>query len=407
MKDIFTVAKFTIKDMVSRKSFRISTIIILVLIVLGFNVPNFLQSINGNDPDTEQIYILDQDQVFEGKLDALNDPAQEYEVIETTDSEEELRRKFQDGEIDAAVIINDVEGIAVFRYLVANVALSDGFPEGLADRLNNLYSTLQLTKLGLEPDALLKITPNFLFTVEQTDEVEIHGNVFVMMLMSIVLFYAVYFCAYQVSVSITTEKTSKIIETLTTSTSPRNIVLGKTLGIGLVGLFQLILIVGTAIISANLFLDQEMLGQLLDLSNFTPYLALITIVYFILGYATYALLYALSGSTVSKPEDIQAANTPIAIIVMIGFYLAYFTLTDPTSSLNVFAALLPISSPFCMPIRIMMGLASIPEVLLSIAILFVTILLIAHITIRIYSNAILNYGTKMSLGNLLKLYKEK
>lgn len=407
MKDILTIAKFTIKDMIGRKSFRVSTIIILLLIVIGFNVPNFLQTFTENDHTDKAIYILDQDQVFDGKLDILNDPSQEYEVIETTDSEEELQRKFQDGEIDAAVIVNKTNDIAVLRYLVKNAALSEGFPEGLANRLKDLHSTIQLMKLGLEPDALLKITPNFLFAVEQTDEQEIHGNIYVMMLISIVLFYAVYFCAYQVSVSITTEKTSKIIETLTTSTSPRNIVLGKTIGIGLVGLFQLVLIVGTAIVSANLFLDHEMLGQLLDLSNFTPYLAVVTILYFILGYAVYAMLYALTGSTVSKPEDIQAANTPIAFIVMIGFYLAYFTLTDPTSSLNVFAALFPISSPFCMPIRIMMGLASVPEVLLSIVILIATIMLIAHIAIRIYSNAILNYGTKMSLGNLLKLYKEK
>lgn len=74
-----------------------------------------------------------------------------------------------------------------------------------------------------------------------------------MMAMSIVLFYAIYFSAYQVSSSIITEKTSKIMETLVTSTSPRTIVLGKTLGIGIVGLLQMILIVGTALLSAKAF----------------------------------------------------------------------------------------------------------------------------------------------------------
>ena len=143
------------------------------------------------------------------------------------------------------------------------------------------------------------------------------------------------------------------------------------------------------------------------MSNFTPYLAIITIIYFILGYVAYALMYALTGSTVSKPEDIQSANGPVAIIAVIGFYLSYFTMMNPTSDLNVFASMLPISSPFCMPFRIMMGLASTTDVIISILILLVTIFIIARVAIKIYSNAILNYGTKMSFADLIKVYRDK
>lgn len=144
------------------------------------------------------------------------------------------------------------------------------------------------------------------------------------MLLSIVLFYAIYFCAYQVSSSITTEKTSKIIETLVTSTAPRTIVLGKTIGIGVVGLLQMILLVGTALISAKVFLEPGILENIIDISTITPYLGMVTILYFILGYLTYALLYALTGSTVSKPEDIQSASGPVAMLAVIGFYLSLF-----------------------------------------------------------------------------------
>ena len=143
------------------------------------------------------------------------------------------------------------------------------------------------------------------------------------------------------------------------------------------------------------------------MSNITPYLGIMTAIYFILGYLAYALLYALTGSTVSKPEDIQSANTPVALLAVIGFYLSYFTMMNPTSDLNLFASLFPISSPFCMPFRIMMGLASIRDVALSIAILIVTIVVISHIAIKIYSNAILNYGTKMTFKDIIKVYKDK
>ena len=148
------------------------------------------------------------------------------------------------------------------------------------------------------------------------------------------------------------------METLVTSTSPKTIVLGKTVGIGIVGLLQVCLLVAVALITAYTCLEPGALDSILDMSNFTPYLAIITIIYFILGYVAYALMYALTGSTVSKPEDIQSANGPVAIIAVIGFYLSYFTMMNPTSDLNVFASMLPISSPFCMPFRIMMGLAS-------------------------------------------------
>lgn len=164
---------------------------------------------------------------------------------------------------------------------------------------------------------------------------------------------------------------------------------------------------GTALLSAKAFLEPELLDAVLDMSNITAYLGIITIIYFILGYFTYALLYALTGSTVSKPEDIQSANSPVAILAVVGFYLSYFTMINPTSELNVFASLFPISSPFCMPFRIMMGLASGTDVAISIAILLVTILVIAKVAIKIYSNAILNYVTKMSLKDIIKIYKDK
>ena len=79
---------------------------------------------------------------------------------------------------------------------------------------------------------------------------------------------------------------------------------------------------------------------------------------------------------------------------------------NPSSNLNHLAALLPISSPFCMPLRIMMGASTPNELLLSIGILIISIILIAKIAIKIYSNAILNYG-KSSIKDIIKMYKQR
>ena len=406
MKDLFTVIKFTMKDMVKRKSFIVSTIIFLVMIVVGFNIPQILKKIKGEDIGSKLI-IVDENNVFEGSLETLKDIDTRYNIEIAEIRYEEIKEKIEDGDIESAIIIEKQDENIKVRYIVKNTTMLDGMPEDLISAINTLYSNLQISKLGLTEEQLKSITPNFEFSLEQTEEEKANGNIFAMMLLSIVLFYAIYFCAYQVSSSITTEKTSKIIETLVTSTAPRTIVLGKTIGIGVVGLLQMILLVGTALISAKVFLEPGILENIIDISTITPYLGMVTILYFILGYLTYALLYALTGSTVSKPEDIQSASGPVAMLAVIGFYLSYFTMMNPTSQLNVFASIFPISSPFCMPFRVMMGLANTTDVLISIVVLIITILVIAKVTIKIYSNAILNYGAKMGIKDIIKVYNDK
>jgi ABC-2 type transport system permease protein len=406
MKDLLVVMKFTMKDMIKRKSFIISTIIFLIMIVVGFNIPNILKSINGEDT-SDKLVIVDEGNIFEGSLESLKNVDTGYEIEISNAKYEEIKEKINNDEIESAIIVEKTNNNVKIRYIVKNTTMMTNVPDDIISMMNSLYSNLQISKLGLTKSQLQSITPNFNYELEQTEEEKANGNVFAIMLLSIVLFYAIYFCAYQVSSSITTEKTSKIIETLVTSTSPKTIVLGKTIGIGVVGLLQLILLVGTALISAKAFLDPELINSILDISAITPYLGIITVIYFILGYLAYALLYALTGSTVSKPEDIQSANGPVAMLAVIGFYLSYFTMMNPTSSLNVFASIFPISSPFCMPFRIMMGLANTTDVLISIAVLIITILIIAKVAIKIYSNAILNYGTKMGIKDIMKMYKDK
>lgn len=409
MKDLKTVIVFTMKDMVKRKSFIVSTIIILLLIVIGFNVPNILKAFNGEDIGASKILIVDSENIYDGTLSSLNSMELGYEFdIKTEDvSFDKIKEQIENDEISSCIIIEKNGLNLKMKYIVKNMVMVQSVPETCVNALSTLYTNLQISKLGLSEEQLQTINPNFEFEIEQTEEQEVNGNLFTMMMLSIVLFYAIYFCAYQVSSSITTEKTSKIMETLVTSTSPRTIVLGKTIGIGVVGLLQVCLIVLVAMISAQTFLEPGILESILDMSQVTPFLAVVVILYFILGYFAYALMYALTGSTVSKPEDIQSANTPVALLAVVGFYLAYFSMMNPTSSINVFASMFPISSPFCMPFRVMMGIATPTDVAISLGILLITILVIAKVAIKIYSSAIFNYGSKMSFKDIMRIYKDK
>jgi len=413
MKDLWTVASYTIKDMFKKKTFLISNLIILIMIVVGFNIPNILSSFDseeeGGEKGTTKELVVDSKNIYEGTLNSLNSLDLGYEfMIENKEvTFEQIKEKIDNDEIEDAIIIDKVNDKIQMTYIVEDATMMTEVPESLQNTFTNLYTNLQLTKLNLSEEQLASLNPEFEFDLKQTEEQEVKGNVFAIMLLSLVLFYAIYFCAYQVSASITTEKTSKIMETLVTSTKPRTIVLGKTIGIGIVGFIQVIIIVTVALICAKYCLPEGVLDAVLDMSQITPTLGIFTILYFILGYATFALLYALTGSTVSKPEDVQTANGPVAIVAVVGFYLSYFTMMNPTSDLNVFASIFPFSSPFCMPFRIMMGIATPSQIAISIAVLVATILIIANISIKIYSNAILNYGSRVTLKDMIKMYKSK
>lgn len=410
MRNLFIVMKFTMKEMVRKKAFIVSTILILLMIVIGFCIPKIIKAIKG-DETKDKIIIVDSQNIFEGNLELLKQiNPEDYEISFENITFDEVKKKIEADEIEAAIILEKDSEKLKLRYVVENTRWIERVPDELITAINSMYSNIQIGKLGLTQEQLKALTPNFETSIEQTSEKEEvkEENITMMIVMSLALYLAVILFAAQVAMSVSTEKTSRIMETLVTSTTPRTIVLGKTFGIGLIGLIQVLLIIITAVVSAKLFLEQEILKLLLDMSNVTIQSALITIIYFVLGYFIYSLVYALTGSMVSKPEDIQSANGPVSLIAGISFYLGYFAiLINPTSSISTFAAIFPFSSPFCMPARVMSGLASGWEIAGSIALLFVLVLIIAKVAIKVYSSAILNYGSKMSFKDAFKIYKDK
>lgn len=409
MSDFIAVAKFTIKEMVKRKSFLISNLIILLIIVIGFNVPNILD-LSSNDSETqgEAVLVIDSKNIYNGSLETLNqmELGNKFEIKNEEISLEQIEEKINNGEIQEAIIIKEENGNVKVQYIVDSLGMGKN-EQVYKQVFSELYKGVKMSQIGLNAQQIQTINENIILDVTEIKEGTSGGMLFATMMLCIVLFYAIYFCAYQVSSSITTEKTSKIMETLVTSTTPRTIVVGKTIGIGIVGLCQVLAIAIVAFISYKLFLPAGMLEGFIDVSKLTPQFIIMTIVYFLLGYTLFAFLYALTGSTVSKPEDVQSANSPIAFLAVIGFYLAYFSMMNPTSQINTFASIFPVSSPFSMPFRIVGNTATIWEIALSIGVLIVTIAVVANVAIKIYSSAILHYGTKLSIKDLFKIYKEK
>lgn len=407
MRNLWLVTEFTIKEMIKRKSFIISTLVLLIIIATAFNIPNIMKMLGKNDFN-EEILVIDSENLFEGNVEVLNQMNMGYNFEITTENlnYDQLKQKIENDKDECIKFTKNEETIKM-EYIVESATMNFGtVPQELVSIFTNLYSKIQISKLNITPEELATIEPKFDVVLVETDENAAKGNVTIMMIISLVLFYAVFFCAQQVSVAITTEKTSKIIETLVTSTDSKTIVLGKTLGIGIVGLVQVILMITVAIISAKFCIDPELLNTIFDVSSITPKLLILTLVYFCFGYALYSLFFALTGATVSKPEDVQYANGPVSFVAVIGFYLAYFSMMNPSSNLNKISGIIPISSPFSMPLRIMMGTATNSEITTSLLVLIVTTILLAVVAIRVYSSTILNTGARLSLKEAIKMAKE-
>ena len=407
MRNLWLVTEFTIKEMIKRKSFIISTLVLLIIIATAFNIPNIMKMLGKNDFN-EEILVIDSENLFEGNVEVLNQMNMGYNFEITTENlnYDQLKQKIENDKDECIKFTKNEETIKM-EYIVESATMNFGtVPQELVSIFTNLYSKIQISKLNITPEELATIEPEFDVVLVETDENAAKGNVTIMMIISLVLFYAVFFCAQQVSVAITTEKTSKIIETLVTSTDSKTIVLGKTLGIGIVGLVQVILMITVAVISAKFCIDPELLNTIFDVSSITPKLLILTLVYFCFGYALYSLFFALTGATVSKPEDVQYANGPVSFVAVIGFYLAYFSMMNPSSNLNKISGIIPISSPFSMPLRIMMGTATNSEITTSLLVLIVTTILLAVVAIRVYSTTILNTGARLSLKEAIKMAKE-
>ena len=409
MKSFFTVASFTIKEMVKKKSFIVSNIIFLIIILVGTNIPRIINNFNNGDGSLTKLLIVDENNKFNGSLDSLkeNDIGYDISIVNEKYDENYIKELIENEEFDEVIDLNIDNQTVVFDDYQAEVSFVNFSTEQIVSAITNIYYNINLLNLGLSEDQLNKMNIDFKVNNIYFSESDSGNSIFAMMMFSIALFYAVFFCASQVSASVTVEKTSKIIETLTTSTSPKYIVLGKTLGVGLVGLAQLLYLLIALVACSNVFLPKDMLDGFINLNSITFNVWVTVILYFILGYTLYALIFALTGSLVQKPEDIQNANSPVSLISVFSFYLAYFSMMNPKSSLSMFASIFPFSSAFSMPARVLLNIVSPMEFISSILVLILTCILIGYASIKVYSNAILNYGNKFSLKDIKKYLKQK
>ncbi len=190
---------------------------------------------------------------------------------------------------------------------------------------------------------------------------------------------------YWVASGVVEEKSSRVVEVLLATLRPSQLLRGKILGIGVLGLLQLMVIgiVGLATAQA--------VGSLQFPSGAISTIAIV-LFWFVLGYFFYASLFAVAGSIVTRQEDLQTTMTPLTLIIVASFFIGISAVSNPDSTLATVASLLPPSAPLVMPSRIVLGDASAAEVVLSIAISIGATIALIPIATKIYSRAVLQSG---------------
>ena len=144
-------------------------------------------------------------------------------------------------------------------------------------------------------------------------------------------------------------------------------------------------------------------------ADFSPISIIMIFVIFIIGFIFFALIAGLIGASVSRMEDLNAAMQPLAIIGVLGFYLAYFpsAMGGEAGFMSTLSYYLPISSPFALPSALLTGAMDIPQALLAVAVLCVFTVLMALLVARVYEQIILHNGNRLKLGDIIGIAKNK
>jgi ABC-2 type transport system permease protein len=193
-----------------------------------------------------------------------------------------------------------------------------------------------------------------------------------------------------VATGVIEEKSSRVVEILLSAIRPGQLLAGKIAGIGLLGIVQLACIATFAIVLA-------VATGALELPASAVGIALVVLAWFVMGFAFYAGLFAVSGSLVSRTEELQNALVPINLVILVSFFISIGALENPDSTLSVAASVLPFSSALAMPVRIALGSASPPQIVASISLLVAGTALLVPLSARLYAGAVLKTGTRVKI----------
>lgn len=420
---------------VKKRSFLIITFLAPLFFAALMFLPALLTLNSEKFDEKKTIAVCDESKMFVGKFESTDFNTFIYIDDDITD----LKLRVKDGEYDGVVYI---PGTSLNIPVNAEIYSVKQIPMTLVSYIRStMKTTVEHEKLmasGIDPDIVKAATTAVNVQSirmsddeekETFDEFELMLGIFLCM----IIYFVIFLFSQQVMRGVIEEKTNRIIEVIVSSVKPFELMMGKIIGIALVGLTQFLLwAVLTLAISgvASTFLPAQdvfstgtvMTEQIEEMSEVTDSQATLLMVfdvinsinfeailwcfllYFIGGYFLYSAIFAAIGAAVDNETDTQQFVTPISLMLIIPMVCSGLIASAPDSPLAIWLSIIPFTSPLGMILRIPFGVP-IWQVVVSLAALYVTFVIFTWLASKVYRTGILMYGKKVSWKEIFKWIK--
>ncbi|OTQ86590.1 hypothetical protein BG30_05790 [Bacillus subtilis subsp. subtilis] len=402
MNKFWIMLSHTYKNKIMAKSFIISTVITVLLVLVVTNLESIISLFQGDDAK-EKIAVVDETNelypVFSKQLKAV-DTDGDLDVKLSKQSEDDVTKQVKDESLDGMLIIKrDEKGTISGTYKALTISNESTY-QTLQQALTQTKTAVGTAELGVSQETISSLYAPV--TVGQKalkegakSEEELGQTVGLVYIMLFVIYFSVIMYASMIAMEVATEKSSRVMEILISSMPPIQQMFAKLLGIGLVGITQLAIILGAGSLSLKLNQKSETassVGGFLNLTDVSATTVIYAVIFFLLGYFLYATLAAFLGSVVSRIEDVQQTITPMTLLVVAGFMIAMFGLNAPDAGFITVTSFIPFFTPMIMFLRV--GMLDIPfwQAAVGIGITLLTIVILAVIGARIYKGGVLIYG---------------
>lgn len=406
MNKFFIVLGHTYWTRLKSKAFMITTAILLLLVLAVANVDSIIKMFDSNLEGKEVLVINEAPTIYsELSTNLSSNPT--IKLVEYEKGLAEGKAAVEKDEYAALLLLEeDIHALPQVKYYAKSIA-TDTTQNTLESNLKEIKDRLLIESAGFDEAVLLAlnepvhIEKHALDKTSKTDE-ELDIARAIVYVMIFVLYMAILIYGQMIATDIATEKSSRVMEVLISSASPVTHMFAKIIGIALLGMTQvaLIIIAGIALIIPRLKGIDSAFLQEIGIGGVSPFLFLYGLLFFLLGYLLYATIAAMFGSLVSRVEDLQQLLMPMFILIIIAFFIAMFGLNLPEAKIITISSFIPFFSPMIMFLRI--GMLEVPlwEVVISIAILVITIIILGVLGARIYRGGVLMYGPSRSLKDI-------
>jgi ABC-2 type transport system permease protein len=438
LENVVVLAKREYLQRVKTKAFWITTLILPLFVAAISIVPTLLIS---KSKANQKIVVVDETgkvgAPLVAKMNSKEPPkpkeAKEAQQLTRNQGEDQLAsfeaaaeppaadRKAQQADLDRRVMAKQIDAwvwIApgVFQDQPVEYharSVSNVFTQGvLKEKLSEVVRQVRFREAGIDAARVeelsqsVKLEPQKVSAAGSRAEGSL-GAAALAMALFFILYISIIVWGQQVMQGVLEEKGSRVIEVLISCVTPFELMLGKLIGICLLGLTQLAIWLGTMMVltAPGLAASFALLPKGVSLPTLAPAMLINFVLLFILGFLAYATIYAAIGASFNNVQEAQQASGAAMVFVIVPVMVMYPVINDPNSTMATVLSLFPMFTPLLMPLRIAIDMPPVWQLALAYALTIGFVLGMVWICARIYRVGILMYGKKPTFAEIWKWTK--